>query len=99
MARLAPDVLASLDETPQGSPLAEDRFRQFDAVARLLRRVCLEKPLVIVLDDAHWADLPSLLLLRHLARGLSPDLIEARVARALLGRGEHGAPLAGLGAI
>jgi tetratricopeptide (TPR) repeat protein len=28
-------------------------------------------PLVIVLDDLHWADKPSLLLLRHLARELS----------------------------
>ena len=35
----------------------EWRFRLFDAVASFLRRVTDRLPLVIVLDDLHWADL------------------------------------------
>ena len=40
-------------------------------------RSAREAPLVLVIEDAHWADTPTLLLLRHLARGASD-------ARALL---------------
>src|SRR6185437_3552915 len=43
----------------------------------LLVAASREAPLVLVIEDAHWADTPTLLLLRHLARGASD-------ARALL---------------
>ena len=52
---------------------SEDRFRQFDAVGRLLRQVTLQRPFVVVLDDMHWADHASLLLLQHLGRTLSNE--------------------------
>jgi predicted ATPase len=51
----------------------EDRFRQFDAVGRLLREVTRIEPLLIILDDAHWADRASVLLVRHLARTLRDE--------------------------
>jgi DNA-binding NarL/FixJ family response regulator len=47
---------------------AEARFRLFDAVSSFLRVAAGRGGLVVVLDDAHWADAPSLLLLRHLVR-------------------------------
>ena len=72
VARLAPDVFGGA--APSLDPgSAEDRFRQFDAVARLLRHVALRTPLLIILDDVHSADQPSLLLLRHIARVLSDE--------------------------
>jgi predicted ATPase len=72
LARLAPDVFDAAGQArPSGS--AEDRFGQFDAVARLLCLVCRRRPLVLVLDDAHWADRPSVLLIRHVARSLSGE--------------------------
>ena len=46
----------------------EARFRLFDATSSFLRVTAGERGLVIVLDDAHWADAPALLLLRHLVR-------------------------------
>ena len=52
------------------TPAAESevaRFRLFDAVAWVLRQAAAAKPLVIVLDDLHAADTPSLLLLQFLA--------------------------------
>ncbi|MGI8625985.1 MAG: AAA family ATPase [Geodermatophilaceae bacterium] len=52
---------------------AEDRLRQFDAGPRLFREVSRETPLVLILDDAHWADRPSVLLLQRLARTLRDE--------------------------
>ena len=38
----------------------------FDAVVDLVRRAALARPLLLVLEDVHWADASSLQLLRHL---------------------------------
>ncbi len=58
-------------------PTPEERFGLFDAMAGLLAAVARPVGLVVVLDDAHWADPASAALLLHLAR-------EARDARLLL---------------
>ena len=44
------------------------RYRLFEAVASLLSIAARSRPLVLVLEDVHWADRPTLLLLRHLLR-------------------------------
>ncbi len=49
------------------------RFRLFDDVTRFLRDVASEHPVVVMLDDLHAADEPSLLLLRFLASAPQPD--------------------------
>ncbi len=49
---------------------AEERFASFDRVARALRELAEVRPLLLVLDDLHAADLPSLCLLLLLARQL-----------------------------
>lgn len=57
---------------PAGDP-EEARFHLFDALAAFLGRATADEALVVVLDDLHWADSESLLLLRFLAaeaRGL-----------------------------
>lgn len=61
--------LPGLPEPPVLDP-DESRFRLFDAVANFLRNASKSQPLVIVLDDLHWADKPSLLLMQFLAREL-----------------------------
>ncbi len=43
------------------------QFRLFEAYTHLLRAYTEPAPLLVVLDDLHWADKPSLLLLRHIA--------------------------------
>jgi predicted ATPase len=48
-----------------------DRTRLFEAVRQLLDRAARRQPLVLVLDDLHWADQASLALLHHLLRGLA----------------------------
>jgi DNA-binding SARP family transcriptional activator len=44
------------------------RYRLFEAVTGLLCAASRRAPLLLVLDDLHWADKPTLLLLRHLLR-------------------------------
>ena len=46
------------------------RFRTYDATAAYLRELSAARPLVVVLDDLHWADISSLRLLLFLARQL-----------------------------
>jgi predicted ATPase len=46
------------------------RFRLFDAVTTFLYHAAQYSPLVLVLDDLHWADKPSLLLLEFLTQEL-----------------------------
>ena len=48
LARLAPDLFPGAQDGAQGPGTAEDRFRLFDAVDRLLRRLSQDRPLLIV---------------------------------------------------
>lgn len=50
------------------APGPEDRVRSYRAVALLLEALSREQPLVLALDDLHWADRGSLELLGHLLR-------------------------------
>jgi class 3 adenylate cyclase/tetratricopeptide (TPR) repeat protein len=42
------------------------RLELFDAVAALVRRLSRSHPLMLVVEDLHWATAPTVLLLRHL---------------------------------
>jgi len=57
-------------DPPAAADSDEWRFRLFDALASFLRRATERSPLVIVVDDLHWADPASLRLLAFLAREL-----------------------------
>src|SRR3954452_14721695 len=72
VARLIPEVAEKLDIEPgEGADSEEARFRLFDSITSLLLAAARDRPIVIVLDDLHWADEPSLLLLRFAARELA----------------------------
>ena len=77
IAEIVSDVreqLPGLDVPPQLEP-EQARFRLFDSITAFLKSAGQRKPLVLVLDDLHWADHPSLLLLEFVAR----ELASARV--------------------
>ena len=67
LARLFP-VLRELTTAEALESLAGtvDRERAFAVVKRLVERITAARPLVLLLDDLHWADEDSLALLQHL---------------------------------
>ncbi|HEX6459566.1 MAG TPA: AAA family ATPase [Thermoleophilaceae bacterium] len=54
-----------------GGDSAQARLQLFDAVSALIAGTTGEQPVLLMLEDLHWADEPTLLLLRHVLR--SPD--------------------------
>jgi DNA-binding SARP family transcriptional activator len=60
-----------LQEEEVADPESE-RFRFFEAVSATLNELSDRSFLLLVLDDLHWADEPTLLLLRHVLRGADP---------------------------
>jgi tetratricopeptide (TPR) repeat protein len=60
---------------PTSTDPESDRFRLFDGVARFLMKVAEDRRLLVVLDDLHAADAPSLLLLRFLAQTIVGERI------------------------
>jgi class 3 adenylate cyclase/tetratricopeptide (TPR) repeat protein len=67
LARLVPGLGVRLSELPaprQSDPETE-RYLLYAAVAGLLEGAGEQEPVVLILDDLHWADGPTLSLLRH----------------------------------
>ncbi len=63
LERLLPGIGPRLSDDPD-----TERNRLFEATTGLLTRLSAREPVVIVLDDVHWARKPTLLLLRHLLK-------------------------------
>jgi tetratricopeptide (TPR) repeat protein len=116
LAQLIPELRASSEipniaaQSARPDP-EQARFQLFDSVTSLLRNAARRRPLMLVLDDLHDADQPSLLMLQFLARELGGSRIvlvgtyrEIEVRRSselskLIGeilRDGHQLPLAGL---
>lgn len=77
LARLIPAVR---DRLPEVVPSAvadheQSRFQLFDGIATFLRRASEPAPLVLVLDDLHWADEGSMMLLGFVA----PEIRRSRL--------------------
>jgi DNA-binding SARP family transcriptional activator len=91
LARLLPAL-----EAGEGAPAAEGetaRYRAFEAGRALVEAAAARRPAVLVLDDLHWADRPTLMLLRHLGRMVerAPVLVVATFRDTEV---ERGGPLA-----
>jgi DNA-binding SARP family transcriptional activator len=72
LAQLLPELRELFPDLPEppGFEAESARFRLFEAASFFLRSAGQTRPLVLVLDDLHAADEPSLLLLQFLAREL-----------------------------
>lgn len=70
LALLVPEARHRLpglaDTTPTGSET--ERYRVFEAVPALLHAIASRVPVLVVIDDLHWADRPTLQLLVHTIR-------------------------------
>jgi DNA-binding CsgD family transcriptional regulator/predicted negative regulator of RcsB-dependent stress response len=67
-SQLFPEICQRLQVTPRQEILSADqaKFRLFDAVATLLERMAERRPLLLCLDNLHWADSASLELTLYL---------------------------------
>src|SRR4051794_8303844 len=68
LARILPDPGPPAGAPPVSSDPDTERHRTHIAVGELLRVAGESRPLVLVMEDLHWADVATLHLLRHLAR-------------------------------
>jgi class 3 adenylate cyclase/tetratricopeptide (TPR) repeat protein len=65
LRRLFPDIPPPLE-----LPLEQERHYLFNSVREFLARAGRAQPLLLLLDDLHWADDSTLLLLQHIAQQL-----------------------------
>jgi class 3 adenylate cyclase/tetratricopeptide (TPR) repeat protein len=72
LARLVPDIRLRFPDLPEPVRAEPDteRYLMFEAVESLLAGIAKRAPLLLVLDDLHWADRPTLALLSHLGRAI-----------------------------
>jgi hypothetical protein len=73
ISEIVPDVKERLPDVqpPQQLGDAESaRFRLFDSIATFLKTASATQPMVLMLEDLHWSDRPSLMLLEFVAREL-----------------------------
>ncbi len=70
LGRLARNLSQRIDgpPPPQPSDPETERYLLFNAVGGLLGEMAETVPVCVVLDDLHWADAQSVVLLKHLVR-------------------------------
>jgi DNA-binding CsgD family transcriptional regulator/tetratricopeptide (TPR) repeat protein len=70
LTRLLPDLPARIGDLspPVRADPDTERHRLHTAVTDLIAGFTRHRPALLVLEDGHWADAPTLLLLRHLTR-------------------------------
>jgi class 3 adenylate cyclase/tetratricopeptide (TPR) repeat protein len=74
LTRIVPDLAERVPglAAPVSADPETERHRLFEAVADFLSEMSHADPVILVLDDIHWADKPSLLMLRHVLRSAAP---------------------------
>jgi len=86
-----------MDESPRGNLQSGQQSHIFEQFTRLIIELAAQRPLIIVLDDLHWADESSTSLLFHLARRITDSRILVlgtyRPEDVAYGRGERRHPL------
>ena len=73
IAEAVPEVRLKLPDLPRLDPDPNPesaRFRLFDAMALFLHRAASENPILLIFEDLHWADEPTLRMLAFLSRRL-----------------------------
>ena len=77
LARIAPGLRNLIADIPEPISLdkEDERFRLFDAVSQFLIAVSQRAPLVLILDDLHWADAGVVAMLNHVAHFIPENSI------------------------
>ena len=69
------DLAPCLEPSASLEDAAQARFRMFEAIRQFIAGLNRDRTVLLVLDDLHWADTPSLRLLEFLA----PELADSRL--------------------
>ena len=74
VAKIAPELRRVFPDIPAPIELPPDQQRRFlfNAYQAFTERGARAMPMVLVLEDLHWADEPTVLLMQHLAQHLAP---------------------------
>ena len=77
VSKLVPELSETLPDLPNSVPLSADteRSRLFEGVVQFLVALSRHRPLIIFVDDLHWADQATLALLQYLARHVARERI------------------------
>ena len=78
IAEIVPGVrekIPGMEPPPTLESPEQSRFRLFDSVTTFLKTAASSRPIMLVLDDIHWADQPSLLLLQFLSRQIGDSCL------------------------
>jgi tetratricopeptide (TPR) repeat protein len=70
LGQMVPELMRRITDLPipQSMNPEGQRYRLFEAVAGLIAQASASRPMVLLFDDLHWADKPTLLMLRHVVR-------------------------------
>jgi hypothetical protein len=74
IAEVVSDVRDRLPGLPRPAQIDDPesaRFRLFDSITAFLKTASQRQPLVMILDDLHWSDKPTLMLLQFIVRELT----------------------------
>jgi DNA-binding CsgD family transcriptional regulator len=69
LRRLSTQVDRHLPATGPAQDVVTARQALFDAMTGFLRRLAIDCPIALILDDLHWAQLPTLAMLEHVLIG------------------------------
>lgn len=94
---VVPEVAHRPPQPIDGLDREAARFRLFDATASFLGRAARSEPLMLVFDDLHWADEPSLVMFEFIVRELrdAPVVIVATYRDREVGHDHPLPPLLG----
>ncbi len=73
ISRLLPELRNLFSDIPEPENLPPEQQQRvlFNSVFEFCKRVSIDRPLVMLFDDIHWADESSLLLIENLAKRIS----------------------------
>ncbi len=76
LARIVPEVREQVGELPEPPELEAEggRRRLYEGIAQVLRSACEARPLLLFIDDLHWADDSSLALIHYVHRRVNNGL-------------------------
>lgn len=81
LSAILPELHAHFADLPTSEALQGDasRFRLLESIARAIEQLARARPLVLILEDLHWAAASTIEVLEHLARriGAAPMLLIA----------------------